>query len=98
MSRRAVCFGILLAIIGWSIHATAAEDSKKEPQKESQKETQKEPQKQPPKESDLTLLSPRELQVVQRQTKSSGYVLVSGRVKDECDKVEAHFSGNSFDG
>jgi hypothetical protein len=51
-----------------------------------------------PQEGPITVLSPRELQVVQRQTKSAGHVVVSGRVKDNCDKVEVHFAGKDMDG
>jgi hypothetical protein len=46
----------------------------------------------------LTLLFPRELQVVQRQTTASGRVLISGRVTGDVDKIEARFSGKSADG
>jgi hypothetical protein len=35
---------------------------------------------------------------VQREIKSAGHVLVSGRVKSDCDKVEARFSGKSAEG
>jgi hypothetical protein len=35
---------------------------------------------------------------VQRATKSAGEVLVSGRVKSECDQVEARVTGKSSDG
>jgi hypothetical protein len=49
-------------------------------------------------EASITLLSPRELQVVQRQTAGSGKVLLSGRVNADADKVEVRFSGKSADG
>jgi hypothetical protein len=51
-----------------------------------------------PVEANVTVLSPRPLQVVQRATKSAGEVLVSGRVKAECDKVEVRFSGKGVAG
>ncbi len=47
---------------------------------------------------EITLLSPRPLQVVQRSTRSGGLVLVSGRVKCECGAVEVRFSGKGIDG
>lgn len=49
-------------------------------------------------ETALTLLSPRELQVVQRQTSASGKVLISGRVTTDVDRIEARFAGKSADG
>jgi hypothetical protein len=51
-----------------------------------------------PKNGPITVLSPRELQVVQRETKGSGHVVVSGRVNEDCDKVEVHFAGKGMDG
>jgi hypothetical protein len=51
-----------------------------------------------PKDGPIIVLSPRELQVVQRETKSSGHVVVSGRVKPDCDKVEVHFAGKDMNG
>jgi hypothetical protein len=41
----------------------------------------------------LTLTSPRDYQVFQRQTRTTGTVLVSGRTATECDRVEARASG-----
>jgi hypothetical protein len=49
-------------------------------------------------EQDLTLLSPRNLQVFQRHSRFRGRILVSGRVKPECDAVEARLSGKSLEG
>lgn len=49
-------------------------------------------------EGDLTVLSPKELQVTQRANAASGWVLVSGRVKADADKVEVRFSGKAADG
>src|SRR5689334_18087268 len=46
----------------------------------------------------IRLLSPKQLEVVQRETKSSGRVIVTGRVKDDCDKVEVRFSGKDAEG
>jgi hypothetical protein len=50
------------------------------------------------KDGPITVLSPRELQVVQRETKSVGHVVVSGRVTEDCDKVQVHFAGKSMGG
>lgn len=49
-------------------------------------------------EQDLTLLSPRPLQVFQRQSRFRGRIIVSGRVKPECDAVEARLNGRSLEG
>lgn len=49
-------------------------------------------------EGDLTVLSPKQLQVVQRETAASGDVIVSGRVKADADTVEVRFSGKAADG
>ncbi|MBI5685387.1 MAG: hypothetical protein HZC54_09905 [Verrucomicrobia bacterium] len=49
-------------------------------------------------EQDLTLLSPRNFQVFQRQSRFRGRILVSGRVKPECDAIEARLSGKSLEG
>jgi hypothetical protein len=51
-----------------------------------------------PNDGPITVLSPRELQVVQRETKFAGHVVVSGRVKEDCDKVEVHFAGKDMGG
>lgn len=53
---------------------------------------------QPTPEGDLTVLSPRQLQVVQRTSPDAAWVLVSGRVKADADKVEVRFSGKAADG
>src|SRR5690349_14526963 len=47
---------------------------------------------------EITLLSPRPLQVVQRETKAKGWVIVSGRVKSDSTGVEVRFSGKGMDG
>lgn len=49
-------------------------------------------------EQDLTLLSPRNLQVFQRQSRFRGRIIVSGRVKPDCDAVEILLSGKSLEG
>ena len=49
-------------------------------------------------ESGITVLSPRNLQVFQRRGKLVGFIVVSGRVKPECDKVEVRISGASLQG
>ncbi|MFA6563344.1 MAG: sialate O-acetylesterase [Verrucomicrobiia bacterium] len=49
-------------------------------------------------EQDLTLLSPKNFQVFQRQARFRGRIIVSGRVKPECDAVEARLSGKSLEG
>jgi len=49
-------------------------------------------------EQDLTLLSPKNFQVFQRQSRFRGQIIVSGRVKPECDTVMARFSGKSLEG
>lgn len=49
-------------------------------------------------ESDLMLLSPRPYQVFQRQTLQSGPILISGRVRPDCDRVEARVLGRSMTG
>src|SRR5688572_14752658 len=46
----------------------------------------------------LTVLSPRQLQVFQRETKDVGHVPVSGRVKGDFDKAEVRFVGKGADG
>ena len=50
------------------------------------------------KQPHVTVLSPRPLQVVQRDSRDTGKVLVSGCVKSDCDKVEVRFSGKGMDG
>ncbi|MHB9038556.1 MAG: sialate O-acetylesterase [Armatimonadota bacterium] len=47
---------------------------------------------------DLTVLSPREYQVFQRQGKYDGFVLMSGSVKPECDKLQVRITGKSLKG
>lgn len=49
-------------------------------------------------EQDLTLLSPKNLQVFQRRSRFLGRIIVSGRVKLECDAVEARINGKSLEG
>ncbi|MFA5192642.1 MAG: sialate O-acetylesterase [Verrucomicrobiia bacterium] len=49
-------------------------------------------------EQDLTLLSPKNFQVFQRQSRFRGRIIVSGRVKPECDTVEVRLSGKSLEG
>jgi hypothetical protein len=49
-------------------------------------------------DSDALILSPRNYQVFQRQTKQAGRVLVSGRVRSVCDRVEARIQGKSVVG
>ena len=49
-------------------------------------------------EQDLTLLSPSDYQVAQRQSAASGSVRISGRVKPQSDAVEVRISGKSSDG
>jgi len=49
-------------------------------------------------ETDLTVLSPRNLQVFQRRTRSQGSILVSGRVKPAADKLEVKVSGTGLSG
>jgi hypothetical protein len=46
----------------------------------------------------LTVLSPRNLQVFQRVSRDHGYVIVSGRVKPGCDRVEVRITGTSLKG
>ncbi len=50
-----------------------------------------------PSESDLVITSPRNLQVIQRRTRESGRVLVSGRVNREASTVEIRFVGAGLD-
>jgi hypothetical protein len=52
----------------------------------------------PVPEADMTILSPRNLQVFQRRGMYDGYVVVSGRVKPACEKVEARVTGTSLKG
>ena len=49
-------------------------------------------------EQDLTLLSPKNFQVFQRQSRFRGRIIVSGRVKPECNAVMARLSGKSLEG
>jgi hypothetical protein len=50
-------------------------------------------------EDDIVVMSPKQLQVVQRETKAAGHVLFSGRVTaGDCDKVEVHVTGKSAEG
>lgn len=49
-------------------------------------------------EQDLTLLSPKDFQVFQRQSQFRGRIIVSGRLKLECDAVVARLSGKSLEG
>ncbi len=56
------------------------------------------PEPVPVVEQDLTVLSPRNWQVVQRQSKFLGRIFISGRVKPDCDAVEVKFTGKSLEG
>ena len=49
-------------------------------------------------DADALVLSPRSYQVFQRQSKQSGRVLVSGRIRPACDRVEARIQGKSVVG
>ncbi|MDF2439195.1 MAG: eukaryotic-like serine/threonine-protein kinase, partial [Abditibacteriota bacterium] len=49
-------------------------------------------------ELDLTFLSPRPYQVFQRQTRTRGEVLFSGRIKPDCDALEARLFGKALPG
>lgn len=49
-------------------------------------------------DADVLVLSPRNYQVFQRQTKQAGRIFISGRVRPACDKVEARVSGKSVVG
>lgn len=46
----------------------------------------------------VDVLSPREYQVFQRQSRYDGQVLVSGSVRPKCDKVEVRITGKSLKG
>lgn len=46
----------------------------------------------------LTLLSPKNCQIFQRQSKFRGRILVSGRAERECDTIAARLSGKSPEG
>ena len=50
-----------------------------------------------PEDYDLTLQSPRDYQVFQRRTMAEGPVLVSGRVRADCDGLQVHLTGGSGD-
>jgi hypothetical protein len=92
MSRRGILVGALFTVMGFlaflGVRATA---------EESKKDAAPAPATAQP-EADLTILLPRELQVTQRETKAAGHVFLNGRVKADCDKVEAKFSGKGADG
>jgi hypothetical protein len=49
-------------------------------------------------EADLTVISPKNLQVFQRSTRYEGAILVSGRVLSDFDKVEVRITGKSLKG
>jgi hypothetical protein len=49
-------------------------------------------------EPDLNLLSPKNYQVFQRRTRMSGPILLSGRVRPGCDRVQARILGKSAAG
>ncbi|MEI7634533.1 MAG: sialate O-acetylesterase [bacterium] len=49
-------------------------------------------------EADLTIFSPRDYQVFQRTAPRRGEVVVSGRVRADCDAIEARFTGKSVAG
>jgi hypothetical protein len=48
--------------------------------------------------ADLTITSPRPLQIIQRRTRVAGEMLVSGRVAVSCDRVEAQLTGRAVTG
>lgn len=52
----------------------------------------------PAVEGQLTVFSPRDYQVFQRQTKLNGKVFFAGHVLTPCDKVEYRLSGKPLDG
>ncbi|HEY3418856.1 MAG TPA: sialate O-acetylesterase, partial [Armatimonadota bacterium] len=52
----------------------------------------------PAVDGDLTILSPREYQVFQRQTRLRGHIAVAGQAKMDCDKVEVRITGASLQG
>ncbi len=52
----------------------------------------------PAVEGPLTVFSPRDFQVFQRQTRLEGTVFLSGRVTPECDGVECRLSGKPLEG
>ena len=86
MSRWCHLFGFALAVlflVGLSSSPAAAQDP---PQ----------PPRQP--DGDVTVLSPEQLEVVQRQSGAVAWVPVSGRVKVDADRVEVRFSGKAADG
>jgi hypothetical protein len=47
---------------------------------------------------DLTVLSPHEYQVFQRQTRQQGQMLISGQVASQCDAVEVRLTGAGLTG
>ncbi|MCE5314651.1 MAG: sialate O-acetylesterase [Armatimonadota bacterium] len=49
-------------------------------------------------DSEITVLSPRKYQVFQRQGRYEGYVLVSGSVIPDCDRLEVRITGKSLKG
>lgn len=49
-----------------------------------------------PAETDLTISSPREYQVIQRNSKTSGRVLVSGRTQTDASTIKLRVVGNSI--
>lgn len=53
---------------------------------------------QAPPTPDLTVLSPLTYQVFQRQTRTQGAILVSGRVKADCDEVMVRLQGKPLAG
>jgi hypothetical protein len=53
---------------------------------------------QPAIKGNLKVLSPREYQVFQRQSKFSGKIYVAGRIAPECDKLEISITGKSLKG
>lgn len=50
------------------------------------------------REQDITVLSPRTWQVFQRASRYDGHILLSGRVRPQCDKLMARITGKSLKG
>src|ERR1700685_3550937 len=50
---------------------------------------------QPPPPTPIALESPRDFQVFQRQARTLGTILVTGRALVDCERVEARLTGNS---
>ena len=52
----------------------------------------------PALDADITLLSPRLYQVFQRQSRQAGRIVISGRARVACDRIEARVLGKSVVG